>query len=192
MRQLGGVAVVHGTALADFLVILLLCCLHDKPDVHNLGLADLPVSDAVQRTAAALAVVRLVHDNPVRHADSLKRTALVAGLSAARLPARLAQGPHPALLTGCYAFPGRGYAAIAAVLLRLSGSARRTVISIATLKFLDAGFGFGEFLLRRGKFRLQTVYLLVFTVNDTVEPSNLLGLLGVRLLKLTQTLVDQA
>ena len=108
------------------------------------------------------------------------------------------------MFTGCYAFPGRMYAVIAAVLLRFPGAARRTVIFIATLKFLDADFGFGEFLLRRGKFRLylpavsgskdksQTVYLLVFTVNDTVEPSNLLGLLGVRLLKLTQTLVDQA
>lgn len=96
------------------------------------------------------------------------------------------------LFTGCYAFLGWGYAAIAAVLLRLSGAARRTVISIATLKFLDAGFGFGEFLPGRGKFCLQAVYLLVFTVNDTIEPPNLLGLLGVRLLKLTQTLVDQA
>ena len=136
--------------------------------------------------------MRLVHDNPVRRADSLKRTALVTGLSTARLPARLAQGSRPALLTGCYAFLGWGYAAIAAVLLWLSRSIRRAVLSIITLKFHDAGFGFGEFLPGRGKFCLQAVYLLVFPVNDTIEPPNLLGLLGVRLLKLTQTLVDQA
>ena len=36
------------------------------------------------------------------------------------------------------------------------------------------------------------MYLLVFLTDDTVEPSNLLGFLGVRLLKLTQTLVDHA
>ena len=96
------------------------------------------------------------------------------------------------LFTGCYAFLGWGYAAIAAVLLWLSRSTRRAVLSIITLKFHDADFGFGEFLLGRGKFCLQAVYLLVFTVNDTIEPPNLLGLLGVRLLKLTQTLVDQA
>lgn len=75
------------------------------------------------------------------------------------------------------------------VLLWLSRSTRRAVLSIITLKFHDAGFGFGEFLLGRGKFCLQAVYLLVFPVNDTIEPPNFLG---VRLLKLTQALVDQA
>lgn len=86
----------------------------------------------------------------------------------------------------------RGYAAVAAVLLWLFRSTRQAVLSIITLKFPDAGLGIGQFILGRGKICLLAVYLLVFLVNDTVEPPNLLGLLGVRLLKLTQTLVDQA
>ena len=48
--------------------------------------------DTVQRTAAAFAAGRLVLYGIVRAADGLQRVSLMAGLSAARLPAWLPVG----------------------------------------------------------------------------------------------------
>lgn len=67
----GSVAVVHTATLADFLVILLFTSLDDKLDVYDLCLAGFPVADAIQRTATAFAVGRLMLYDPVRCADRL-------------------------------------------------------------------------------------------------------------------------
>ena len=58
--------------------------------------------------------------------------------------------------------------------------------------FLDASLGIGKIRLGGSKFQLQFMYLLVFLAYDTIETSNLLSLLGVGLLKLTQTLINRA
>ena len=86
----GGIAVVHAAALADLLVILVLTGLDDKLEVYDLSRADLPVSDTSQRTAAALAVERLMLYYPVWCSDRLQGASLVARLTATRLSAGFA------------------------------------------------------------------------------------------------------
>ena len=149
----GGVAVVHAAALADLLVVLVLTGLHDKPDVHDLCLAYLPVPDAIQRTAAAFAVGWLVLYNPIRRGDGLKGVPLVSGLTAAWPPTGLAQGFCPAQLAGRNAFLRRRDAAVAAVLLGLPRCCGGTsIFSQPPSQLLDACFG-------RTEFHLQAIWL---------------------------------
>ena len=75
---IGSIAVVHTATLAHLLLILFLGRLHDKLDVHNLGLADFPVIYISKRPAAALAAFRLMPYNPVWSRDCLLSTTLVA------------------------------------------------------------------------------------------------------------------
>ena len=113
-------AVVHSPALADLLVVLLLAGLHDKLDVYDLCLADFPIPHVIQWATAALAVGRLILNNPVRCADRMQGAPSMPGLSATGLPARLAQRLRPAEFAGRNALLGRRDATVAAVLLRLS------------------------------------------------------------------------
>ena len=189
----GCVAVVHAAALAHLLVILLLSCLYDKLDVYNLCLTDFPVPDTLQRTTAAFAEGWFMLYHSVWRADGLQCVPLVPRLSAAWFPARLAEGLCPAEFTCRNAFLGRRDTAVTAVLLRLSWATGRVIFLVtAFFQFFDTRLGIGKFRLGRGKIHLQTVYLLVFLVDDAVEPPNLLGLLGVGFLKFTQTLVYHA
>ena len=131
--------------------------------------------------------------DPVRCADRLQRASPVSELAAAWLPARLAERLGPAELTGGDAFLRRRDAAVAAVLLGLSRCIGRIVLVVAVIfQFLNPGFCIGKFRLGRGKLHLQIVYLHVLPAYDAVETPDLLVLLGIRLLKFTQTLVDQA